>query len=78
VRAGPVGTAAGPVVATPLHGTSAALSFILSSPDTVVITVLDADGAMQADVQTDLDWVRVGGSEECGGPMHAAVTVPAS
>jgi len=72
-----VGTAAGPVVATPLRGTSAALSFILSSPDTVVITVLDADGATLAEVETDLDWVRVGGSEECGGPSEASVVVPA-
>ena len=72
-----MGTSAGPVVAVPLHGTSADLSFILSSPDTVVLTVLDADGATLAEVAADPDWERVGGSEECGGPMAAAVTVPA-
>ena len=45
--------------------------------DSVGLTVLGADGTELAEVDTDLDWVRVGGSEECGGPMHATVTVPA-
>jgi hypothetical protein len=72
-----VGRAAGPVVAASLRGTSADVSFILSSPDTVVVTVLDADGATLAEVEADLDWVRVGGSEECGGPGAVSVVVPA-
>ncbi len=46
-------------------------------PETAVVTVLAADGAALAEVAADLDWVRVGGSEECGGPMVATVAVPA-
>lgn len=46
-------------------------------PDSAVVTVLAADGAVLAEVAADLDWVRVGGSEECGGPTRATVTVPA-
>ena len=65
------------MVTAALRGTSAALSFVLSSPDTVVVTVLGADGGTLAEVEADLDWVRVGGSEECGGPGEASVVVPA-
>ncbi|GAB3348010.1 hypothetical protein [Modestobacter lapidis] len=46
-------------------------------PDSAVVTVLGADGAVLARVDSDLEWVRTGGSEECGGPMTATVAVPA-
>jgi hypothetical protein len=42
-----------------------------------VVTVLGPDGAVVAEVDAVLAWVRVGGSAECGGPHEAAVTVPA-
>ena len=45
--------------------------------DSVLVTVLDAEGARLAQVDVDLDWVRVGGTEECGGPLEATVNVPA-
>jgi hypothetical protein len=61
----------------PLTGTSTALSFVMETPDSVVVPVLGPDGAVLAEVAADLDWERVGGSEECGGPMAATVTVPA-
>ena len=35
------------------------------------------DGGVLAGLSADLDWQRVGGSEECGGPHEATVTVPA-
>ena len=49
----------------------------MTTPDSVVVTVLGPDGATLADLETDLDWRRVGGTEECGGPMTASVVVPA-
>ena len=75
----PDGTPSGPVRtgAAPLTGSSAAVSFVMETPDAVVVTVLGPDGAVLAEVDADLDWVRVGGSEECGGPHEAGVTIPA-
>jgi hypothetical protein len=46
-------------------------------PGTVAVTVLGPDGAVLAAVDGAPDWVRVGGSAECGGPHEATVTVPA-
>ncbi|HYO35192.1 MAG TPA: hypothetical protein VER97_03890 [Geodermatophilus sp.] len=46
-------------------------------PGTVEVTVLGPDGAVLAEVEADPDRVRLGGSEECGGPHEATVTVPA-
>jgi hypothetical protein len=43
----------------------------------VVVTVRAADGAELAEVDAELEWARVGGSEECGGPVQATVTIPA-
>ena len=59
-----------------LTGTAAELSWF-NGVDAVVVTVLGADDAEQAEVTSDLDWVRVGGTAECGGPLQATVTVPA-
>ncbi len=61
----------------PLTGRTASVSFPMTTPDTVDVTVLGGDGAALAEVDADLDWVRVGGSEECGGPHRATATVPA-
>ncbi|WP_369131458.1 hypothetical protein [Modestobacter roseus] len=58
-------------------GGTASVAFPMTSPDSVVVTVLAADGAVLAERDADLDWVRVGGTEECGGPAEAAVEVPA-
>jgi hypothetical protein len=49
----------------------------LATPASVVITVLGGGGTELTSLQTALDWERVGGAEECGGPMQATVTVPA-
>ena len=61
----------------PLTGRSAGLSVDMAAPESVVVTVLGADGSDLAEVSADLEWHRVGGSEECGGPMETTVTVPA-
>jgi hypothetical protein len=42
----------------------------------VAVTVREA-GADVVSVRVEPDWVRVGGSKDCGGPMHAEVVVPA-
>ena len=47
------------------------------SPETVEVSVLGPDGAVLAGTEAELEWVRVGGSEGCGGPHEARVTVPA-
>ena len=64
-------------VAAPLDGRPAVLHLDMSAPDSVSIRVLGPDKEELADVDTDLDWRRVGGSEQCGGPMEATVVVPA-
>ncbi|MGY1832959.1 hypothetical protein ACI8AA_21305 [Geodermatophilus sp. SYSU D01180] len=64
-------------VTAPLTGTTAGVPTETETPDAATVTVLAADGGTLAEVGADLDWVRVGGSEECGGPMAATVVVPA-
>ncbi|MGY1749399.1 hypothetical protein [Modestobacter sp. SYSU DS0511] len=46
-------------------------------PDSAVATVRAPDGSVLAEVEAGLDFERVGGSAECGGPMEATVEVPA-
>jgi hypothetical protein len=43
--------------------------------DHVVVTVHDSEGPV-TQVDADLDWRRIGGTAECGGPMEATVTIP--
>ena len=59
------------------EGSTARFSVGMSVPDSVEVTVLGPDGAVLAEVDAAPDWVRVGGSEECGGPHEATVTVAA-
>ncbi len=61
--------------AVPLRGGSAAFSLDMPRPGTVVVTVLDAQGAPLAETETEPDWRRVGGTAECGGPSEATVVV---
>jgi hypothetical protein len=42
----------------------------------LVVTVSGVDGVL-AELTVTPDWVRVGGTEECGGPTEAEVVVPA-
>lgn len=62
---------------TPVTGRDTAVVFPMATPDSVEVAVLAPDGAVLAQVDAAPDWVRVGGSEECGGPHAATVTVPA-
>jgi hypothetical protein len=36
----------------------------------------DAAGAVTAEGTVEIEWVRVGGSEQCGGPLEADVRLP--
>ena len=60
----------------PISGTSTSFGVVMTIPESVVVTVLDASGAELARVEAEPEWVRVGGTEECGGPHEATVTVP--
>ena len=46
--------------------------------ETVEVAVLGSDDAVLAGTTAAPAWVRDGGSEQCGGPREATVTVPAS
>jgi len=61
----------------PLDGASIVVQLDMTAPESVTVTVLGAAGAELAVLDADLDWERVGGSEECGGPHAASVVVPA-
>ena len=60
-----------------LVGDRATVSFLMETPDEVDVAVLGPDGGVLAGLTADLEWERAGGSEECGGPHEATVTVPA-
>jgi hypothetical protein len=52
---------------------------MMSSPDHVTAKALSATGEVIAVKDADLDWKRVGGSAQCGGPSEASpvlLTVP--
>ena len=62
---------------TPQELEDGAATYSLDGPrEELVVTVSGADGVL-AELTVSPDWVRVGGSEECGGPMEAEVVVPA-
>jgi hypothetical protein len=64
-------------VSMPLTGRSVVVDVGMTSPDSVVLTVLGPDGAELSVTEADLDWRRVGGSEECGGPHAVSVVLAA-
>ena len=54
-----------------------AATYFLDGPrEELVITLHGADGVLSEHTVSP-DWVRVGGSAECGGPTEAEVVVPA-
>ncbi|TFV50347.1 hypothetical protein [Blastococcus sp. TF02A-35] len=61
----------------PTGGGPATVLLGMSTPGSIVVRVVGADGARLTEVDADLDWRRVGGSEQCGGPHEATVVVPA-
>ncbi|NJC24328.1 hypothetical protein BJ994_003404 [Arthrobacter pigmenti] len=47
------------------------INYDITAPEAVTVRALDAAGNVLAEDEFALDWVRTGGSEECGGPMEA-------
>ncbi|PJJ65533.1 hypothetical protein [Compostimonas suwonensis] len=47
------------------------LDLMMTAPDEVLVWALDAGGDILHEQSFALDWARVGGSEECGGPARA-------
>jgi hypothetical protein len=70
-------TEAADQVTVPLTGRSTVVQLDMTTPDSAVLTVLGTDGTALGGLDADLDWRRVGGSEECGGPSAASVVLPA-
>lgn len=64
-------------VTVQLTGSTAYVPFMMAAPEDVIVTVLAADGTVLSTAEVELDWVRVGGSAECGGPTEATVEIPA-
>ncbi|RLV55513.1 hypothetical protein D9V41_10495 [Aeromicrobium phragmitis] len=47
----------------------------MSTPDVLTVRAYRPDGTILAEEHVQPEWVRVGGTEECGGPHLATVTV---
>lgn len=47
----------------------------MNTPERFSVRVYSADGDVLTDRDVTAQWTRVGGSEECGGPAEATVTV---
>ena len=62
---------AAPFVATRTAVDSWSFTVRGSLPGEVEARVLARDGALLAQLPSRLEWTRVGGSDECGGPMTA-------
>jgi hypothetical protein len=45
----------------------------MSAPKAVTVRASSADGTVLAERKVTLEWTRVGGTEQCGGPMEAPV-----
>ncbi|BDZ54236.1 hypothetical protein [Agromyces marinus] len=68
-------------VANELPGDRWRVDLDLDAPERISIELLDAAGNTLDREDFDLEWVRVGGSERCGGPMHTdpiEIEVPAA
>ena len=64
-------------VTVPLTGATAVVLLTMATPESVAVTVLGPDDGVLGAADVDLDWRRVGGTAECGGPHEATATVPA-
>jgi plasmid stability protein len=56
-------------------GDSWTFSLGMTRPEQLTVRALAADGTVLSDTQVSPEWVRVGGSEQCGGPGKATVAV---
>ena len=63
-----------PVSYAPFYGNQEdgdtwAFTMSFGTPDHVTVRALAADGTVLAEQEHDLVWTRVGGTEQCGGPV---------
>jgi len=49
----------------------------IDPPASIGYHLLDPAGVVVAAGSTDVSWARVGGTEECGGPLHVEIELPA-
>ncbi len=56
-------------------GDSWTFSLGMSRLEQVTVRALAADGRVLSETEATPEWTRVGGSEQCGGPGEATVTV---
>ena len=49
------------------------MSMYMGGTEDVTVQALSAEGLVLAELATNLDFVRVGGTERCGGPVRAEV-----
>jgi len=61
-----------PYFASKINDHSWKIALSMSSPDKVTLRAFSASGILLAEEDVTLSWVRVGGSERCGGPEEAA------
>lgn len=60
-----------PYFASKINDQSWEIALSMSSPENVTLRAFSASGIVLADEDVKLNWVRVGGSERCGGPEEA-------
>lgn len=46
------------------------ITFTTEAPDSITVRAVSATGAVLAERDVTLEWERVGGSEQCGGPLE--------
>ena len=61
-----------PYFATKNDENSWSMDVLSGLPSDVVVTAYRADGSVAGETSSTLEWVRVGGSEQCGGPMETS------
>lgn len=70
--ASPVPTAVPPIFSiTRTDESTWRIAWDMAAPETVTIRALSSAGDVLVEREVALDWRRVGGSEECGGPSEA-------
>jgi len=61
-----------PYFASKINDRSWEIALSMSSPENVTLRAFSASGVVLADEDVTLTWVRVGGTERCGGPEESA------
>lgn len=56
-------------------GTEWTFTTDMGTPEELTIRTYDGDGRLIGEERVRPEWVRVGGTEECGGPHQATVTL---